>query len=146
MGKLAHLDEKLSRYHGILTQTEKGDKPESLVKAMQDYVAKMVTDALAQISEEIRLAHSVLTDEIVNKDAALATQINDLKVDLKKIPIHFPEPKETDLSDIIKAIPDVGPQLAQLEKKIEKQKREFVFDVERETFSNLIKRIVVKEV
>lgn len=155
-------DKISDRLQGSLNRLmEESDKAQSvsLSKAVEG-VVKAVADThgifkegLAQISEEARLSHDILTTEIggINNDAGnqlIVRQIGDIKTDLNKLPKSFPVPKDVDLSDITYAlksirIPDVSPELAKL-RKLVTRKRGFVFNVERGV-DDLINKIVVNE-
>ena len=204
MGKLAHLNDGLSKVQAKLASADKSndirrgeldsllsgrfnkvsdrlegainrlmkesDKAQNVsLKSAVDGVVKAVADThgifqqgLAQISQEVKLSHNVLTDEIdsINKEIGkvnsgvggvnqnLAGQMDNLAKSVKRLPTQFPAQKDVDFSGITYAlkslhIPDVSPQLKSLEERL--NKREFVFNVERDPGNDLIRKIVVKE-
>jgi hypothetical protein len=130
----------------------------SLKKAV-DGVVRAVSDThgifkqgLQQISEEVALSHNVLTDKLaeIEIDGSLADRITDVGKTLSKLPTSFPKQKDVDLSavmfgmkELAKATPDIGPQIASLEKRL--SNRIYEFKVERDPFNDLIEKIVVTE-
>ena len=156
----SNLESALSR---LVTESDKAQN-KSLAGAVDGVVKavavtqEMFSEGIAQISQEVKLSQDILTDEIssINKEIGkvssgvsqnLAGQIDNLAKSVKRLPTQFPPQKEIDLSDItyaLKTMPDVSPQLKRIEDRM--KSREFIFDVQRDPISNLIDKIVVKEI
>ena len=104
---------------------------------------------LVQVRDELKSELSGVTGSVGSSGQSLTAQLKTLEKSINQIPTRFPVQVEPDLTPILMGMkelsqtPDITPQLKKLEEKM--GKRVYEFNVERESFSDLIKRIVVVE-
>ncbi len=127
---------------------------EELVKAVSDR-NDVFKDGLAHISEEFALSHNILGDQIEDFNSGVGksgqgvmAELQTLHKSIGKLPTRFPKAKDVDFSGVMTALktlkaPDIGPQIAKLEKRL--NKRLYTFTIERDPFNDLIEKIVVTE-
>jgi len=121
------------------------------VSAVQDGLR----DALGQISQEVALSQNIVSDDVDNSAIQVSARIQALQDDistrldrLDKLAGGIKMPAPTDITPVMAMlenlkIPDPSGQIKKLEQRI--NKRVYEFHVERNTYNDLIEKIVVVE-
>jgi len=142
---LGHLVSVSDKNHSADLKTAVSD----VVQAVRDSVSGVLT----QISQEMALSHNILadgvddsTDKVGERLRALQDDINTRLDKIKQVASNIKMPPPTDLTPVLAMlenikIPDPTEQL----KKLEQRKRLYEFRVERNTYNDLIEKIIVVE-